>query len=358
MKTKLGVIFGGKSGEHEISLMSAASVIRAVDKEKYEVVPIGITRAGIWYLFDGSPDEIENGSWEKQAIHDLRTQPDKFSFTVLGSGGRSLKDIIDVALPILHGPFGEDGTLQGLLEIVGIPYGGSKPIGAALSMDKIFAKGLFGKSGLPQGKYVAFDGQEFDPDKAEASLKYPMFVKPANLGSSVGISKVRDRTELEKAMKLATEYDSRILVEEAIDCRELEVAVLGNEKPIASGVGEILPSKEFYDYEAKYFDGGKSKMVIPAEIGREKADEIREIALKAYRLLDVTGYARVDFFLEKNTGKVFINEINSIPGFTKFSMFPLLWTEAGVPYPELIERIIQLGYDRYNAENSRKANIG
>lgn len=369
MKTRLGVIFGGRSGEHEISLLSAASIIRAVDKSSYDIVQIGIDKAGGWYLFDGSPEEIEDGTWEKKAKEALAAQPDKYSFDVLGAGGRGLKNIIDFALPILHGPFGEDGTIQGLFEMIGIPYGGSNLVGAALSMDKIFAKDLFGRINLPQGKYVALThvkadstgtGEAEDKDnkedlarQVEAELAYPMFVKPANLGSSVGISKVKDRDELVKALDLAASYDSRLVVEEAIECRELEVAVLGNQDPKASGVGEIKPSKEFYDYEAKYLDGGKSEMIIPADLGEEKAKEIRDIALRAYKALNITGYARVDFFLEKDTDQVYLNEINAIPGFTKFSMFPLLWEEAGLPYPDLIERIVKLGYERYNAENSR-----
>ncbi len=356
---KLGVLFGGRSGEHEISLMSAASVIRAIDKDKYEVVQIGITREGDWYLFEGSPDQIEDGSWEEEAKEVFLANPGKHELSVLGSGGNSLKQRIDFALPILHGPFGEDGTIQGLFEMIGIPYGGSGVMGAALTMDKILAKAVCEKAGIPQGPYVALMKPDFDRKEEELlreieeKLRFPMFVKPSNMGSSVGITKVRTRKDLKEAIITAARYDHRILVEEGIDCRELETAVLGNHDPKVSGVGEIIPSAEFYDYKAKYFDGGQSKMCIPADIPFEKAEEIRSIASRAFRLLDCCGYARVDFFMEKGTDRIFLNEINSIPGFTKFSMFPLLWGQEGLTYPNLIERIVELGYERYYAKNSR-----
>jgi D-alanine-D-alanine ligase len=356
---KLGVLFGGRSGEHEISLMSAASVINAIDKSKYEVVQIGITREGDWYLYEGPTERIEDGSWEQEAKAALAADPAKYSLQVLGGGGSSLKQRIDFALPILHGPYGEDGTIQGLFEMIDIPYGGSGVTGAALTMDKILAKAVCEKAGLPQGPYVALTKGDFDEreqpllQQIEAKLRYPMFVKPSNMGSSVGITKVRAKEELKKAIAKAAQYDQRILVEEGIDCRELETAVLGNYKPQVSGVGEIIPSSEFYDYKAKYFDGGQSKLCIPADIPAEKAEEIRGIAARAYSLLDCCGYARVDFFMEKATGRILLNEINSIPGFTKFSMFPLLWEEEGIAYPDLIERIVRLGYEKYNVKNSR-----
>ena len=356
---RLGVLFGGRSGEHEISLMSAASVINAIDKSKYEVIKIGITREGHWYLFDGPTEQIEDGSWEQEAKAALAADPEKYSLQILGAGGASLKQRIDFALPILHGPYGEDGTIQGLFEMIDIPYGGSGVTGAALTMDKILAKAVCEKAGLPQGPYVALTKQEFEEREhlllaeIEKKLRYPMFVKPSNMGSSVGITKVRTGEELKKAIDIAGKYDHRILVEEGIDCRELETAVLGNRDPQVSGVGEIIPSAEFYDYKAKYFDGGQSKLCIPADISGEKAEQIRSTAAKAYSLLDCCGYARADFFLDKSTGKILLNEINSIPGFTKFSMFPLLWEEEGIAYSDLIERIIGLGYERHHAKNSR-----
>ncbi|GAB1475773.1 D-alanine--D-alanine ligase [Bacillota bacterium] len=356
---RLGVLFGGRSGEHEISLMSATSVINAIDRDKYEVVKIGITREGEWYLFDGPAEDIENGSWEAAAKEALSAHPDKYRLNILGTGGDSLKNRMDFALPILHGPYGEDGTIQGLFEMTGIPYGGSGVTGSALTMDKILAKAVFGNAGLPQGPYVAFTKAEYDKEGPqllgliEKRLSYPLFVKPANMGSSVGINKVRNCEELKKAIEEAAIYDNRLLAEEGIDCRELEVAVLGNSSPEVSGVGEIIPSREFYDYTAKYFDDGKSLLCIPADISEDKAREIRLIAAEAYKLLDCSGYARVDCFMEKSTGKILLNEINTIPGFTKYSMFPLLWGEAGISYKDLIERIVGLGYERYNAKNSR-----
>lgn len=356
---RLGVLFGGRSGEHEISLMSAASVINAIDKSKYEVVQIGITREGEWYLYEGPTERIEDGSWEKEAKAALAANPEKYSLSVLGCGGNSLKQLIDFALPILHGPYGEDGTIQGMFEMIDIPYGGSGVTGAALTMDKILAKAVCERAGLPVGPYVALTIEDYKQrgpqllQQIDSELRYPMFVKPSNMGSSVGITKVRAKEELEEAIVNAAKYDRHILVEEGIDCRELETAVLGNFHPQVSCVGEIIPSSEFYDYKAKYFDGGKSKLCIPADIPEEKAEEVREIAAKAYKVLDCCGYARVDFFMEKETGKILLNEINSIPGFTKYSMFPLLWEKEGISYPELIERIVRLGYEKYNVKNSR-----
>ncbi len=356
---KIGVIFGGRSGEHEISLMSAASVINAIDKSKYDVVKIGITREGNWYLYDGPSENIEDGSWEDEARESLAADPIKYKLEILGGGGHSLKERIDFALPVLHGPHGEDGTIQGLFEMIDIPYGGSGVTGAALTMDKILAKAVCGKAGLPQGPYVAVLKHDFDNNEQgilsliQSSLRYPMFVKPSNMGSSVGITKVRTEAELKSAIFEASQYDNRLLVEEGIECRELETAVLGNRDVQVSGVGEIIPSSEFYDYNAKYFDGGKSRLCIPADIASEKTDEVRSIAMAAYKVLDCSGYARVDFFMEKSTGRILLNEINSIPGFTRFSMFPLLWNNEGVSYPNLIERIVTLGYERYNAKNSR-----
>ncbi len=350
---RLGIIFGGRSGEHEISLMSATSVIKAINKEKFIPVFIGITKEGKWLLYDGPMEKIEDGSWQAIAEAALADDPEKYSLTVLGSGGRSLKDRIDFALPILHGPFGEDGTIQGLFEMADIPYGGCGVLGSAAAMDKILAKEVFAKENLPICRHLnlfkeeILDNMDRIIGKVEKFLPYPIFVKPANMGSSVGISKAKNAEELRAAIAEAIRYDRRLVLEEGLDCREVETAVLGNYTPAAAAVGEILPSEEFYSYKAKYFDGGQTKLCIPADIPAEIAKEIRTIAIEAFKLLDCSGYARVDFFLEKGTNKIYLNEINTIPGFTKFSMFPLLWAEAGVPYPELIERIIELGYARY-----------
>jgi len=361
---RVGVIFGGRSGEHEISLMSAASVIRVIDRNKYEVVPIGITRKGKWLRYDvDKVDKIEDGSWQADAESLLMTQPEKYAFTVLGSGGKSLKDIVDFALPIIHGPYCEDGKLQGLLETVNIPYAGSGVAGSCIAMDKAFAKEVFVHHGLPVCPYILIDshilrGEHQDVEKrlvalVEDKLKYPVFVKPANMGSSVGISKVNDSEDLLAAARLAAGYDRRIVIEEGVDARELETAILGNDAPIAGAVGEIMPSEEFYDYKAKYFDGGESKLSIPADIPKDMEEEIRELAIKAYQALDCYGYSRVDFLVEKRTGRIFINEINTLPGFTNISMFPLLFMEKGMKYDEIIEEIIRLGIEKFMEKDAR-----
>ncbi|MHC1723227.1 MAG: D-alanine--D-alanine ligase family protein [Aminipila sp.] len=348
---KIGVIFGGKSGEHEISLMSAASVINALDKTKFEPFFFGITKEGKWKHFEGTTSEIENGQWERKA-KDFNP-------------GR-LKEFIDFALPILHGPYGEDGTIQGMFEMLDIPYAGCGVLASAAAMDKAIAKDIFAKAGLPICKHALSYAEDFmiagkideklmeaETEKIEAKVPYPMFVKPANMGSSVGITKAKDREGLYKALLEAAKYDRRIVVEEGIDCRELETGVIGNHNPKAAAVGEILPSAEFYDYKAKYFDGGQSKICVPANISDDIKEQIRDIAVRAYMALDCAGFSRVDFFLERKINKIYINEINTIPGFTKFSMFPVLWEEAGIPYSQLIERIVDFGYERYHAKNSR-----
>lgn len=347
-KTRLGIIFGGKSGEHEVSLLSAASVIRAVDKEKYALTYIGITKDGEWKSFneaaEDAAEKIESGSWEASA-------------SVFNPG--ALKATVDFALPIMHGPYCEDGKIQGLFEMLDIPYGGCGVLASAVAMDKLLAKDVFARNGLPICEYAAVTKSEYEStaeavlDRVEAKLGYPNFVKPANMGSSVGISKATDRSSLAAALELALDYDKRVIVEEYINCRELETAILGNASPEAAVVGEILPSAEFYDYQAKYLDGGASKLCIPAQISEEMTEKIRAFAKKAYMAIDGEGFARVDFFIDKDTGELYLNEINTIPGFTKFSMFPLLWEAAGSKYTETIERIIELGYERYNAKNNR-----
>ena len=308
------------------------------------MIYLGITKDGKWKTFDGTVEEIENGSWIESA---KPFNPGK------------LKEAIDFALPIMHGPYCEDGKIQGFLEMMDIPYGGCGVLASAVAMDKLLAKDVFEKNGLPICKHTAVMKNEYEKnpqsvlDEVETKLGYPSFVKPANMGSSVGISKAADRSELEKARALALQYDKRVIVEEYINCRELETGILGNEEPKAAEVGEILPSAEFYDYTAKYLDGGASKLCIPADIDAETREQIREYACKAYAAIDGEGFARVDFFIDRNTGKLYLNEINTIPGFTNFSMFPLLWEAAGVKYPDTIERIIELGYERYNAKNNR-----
>ncbi len=361
---RIGVIFGGRSGEHEISLMSAASVIRVMDKNKYKIVPIGITREGKWLLYDADKvDKIEDGSWQSEAESLLKSDPERYEFTVLGSGGRSLKDIVDFALPIIHGPYCEDGKLQGLLETVNIPYAGSGVSGSCIAMDKAFAKEVFIQHGLPVCPYILIDSHdmrgdiaEIEPalaDMVESKLKYPVFVKPANMGSSVGISKVNARKDLYHAVSIASGYDRRIVIEEGVDCRELETAVMGNDNPVTGAVGEIVPSAEFYDYKAKYFDSGESKLCIPADITEGTEKEIKKLAIKAYKALDCYGYSRVDFLLDKKTEKLYINEINTLPGFTKISMFPQLFMHEGMEYAKIIEEIINLGLEKFMEKDAR-----
>jgi len=343
---RLGILFGGRSSEHEISLMSATSVIRAMDQSRFHIVMIGIAKSGEWLKYEGDPEKIESGNWEK---------------TATGFEIGKLKQEVDIVLPILHGPYGEDGTLQGLLEMLGLPYCGCGVLASATAMDKMISKELFSKAGLPVCKYTLVLAENLsdretaaeEMKRIEALVPYPMFVKPANMGSSVGITKVKSREGLMEALVTAKKHDRRILVEEGIDCREMEVGIVGNFEPRASVVGEILPSAEFYDYKAKYFDGGQSRMCIPADISPALSEEIRQLAVKAYEAIDGAGFARIDFFQDRKTDRVYINEINTIPGFTRFSMFPLLWGETGLLYAELLERIVDLGYERYNAKNNR-----
>lgn len=341
---RIGVIFGGRSGEHEVSLLSATSVIKEIDREKHEVVMIGITKDGVWKLFDGPVEDIADGVWEKESSEIEISQ---------------LKDLVDFALPILHGPYGEDGTIQGFFEMLNIPYGGCGVLASSLCMDKILAKRVFEQAGLPVSPYVAVDIEDVHEnmeavcDEIEAELHYVMFVKPSNMGSSVGISKVRNREELKEALLLAGKYDRRIIVEVGINCREVETGVIGNHRPEVASVGEIVSSLDFYDYTAKYTDDVGTVISIPAPLPEDIFEEIRTLAKKAYKAMDCSGFSRVDFFVDKDNGNVYINEINTIPGFTKYSMFPMMWKEAGVPFQELIERIVDYGYERYHAKNSR-----
>ncbi|WP_432662530.1 D-alanine--D-alanine ligase [Wukongibacter baidiensis] len=362
-KINVGVIFGGKSAEHEVSLMSATSIINAIDKDKYNVVPIGITKEGGWMIYSGPIEQIENGEWEGISNKLLRDKPKENVFSIIPVGKKEhdlqevvptgLANKIDVVFPALHGPYGEDGTIQGLLEMADIPYVGAGVLASSLCMDKAYSKKLFELEGLNVVEYVVVLRNKLKKhmDEYVASIEerfeYPIFIKPANLGSSVGITKAHDRDELIKGLDEAAKYDKKILVERSIEGREIECAVLGNDDPIPSVVGEIVPSHEFYDYEAKYFDDGKSKLIIPADIPKNISDEVRQMAIVAYKALGCTGLSRVDFFLEKETNKIYINEINTMPGFTKFSMYPLLWQETGLPYDELIEKLVELALERY-----------
>ena len=374
-KLRVGILFGGRSGEHEVSLLSAASILKAIDRTRFDVVPIGITKEGHWLTAADAHDLLEgNGSAVARRLragdpeatpgakllHDgiptlLAPEPSPAGRAQNQSpGGRPL----DVVFPVLHGTFGEDGTIQGLFELAGIAYVGSGVLGSSAGMDKDVMKRLFAQARLPIVKHVTLlrAGWEKSPRKAvdciEDALKYPLFVKPANLGSSVGISKAHDRKELGPALDLAARYDRKIVIEQGVGgkkrkARELEVAVLGNDNPQASVVGEIVPGKEFYDYEAKYLSEG-SVPVIPAPLTKTQSRQIRAMAVEAFKACDLSGLARVDFLMEPDgKQRIFLNEVNTLPGFTSISMYPKLWEATGIPYKDLITKLIDLALERH-----------
>lgn len=351
-KVRVAVLFGGKSGEHDVSLHSASSVLKAMDLQKYEVLPVAITKEGKWRLGKEALSLLE-GKLESEWIERLSDEVPTITSAVADSTLPSFStEEIDVVFPVLHGTYGEDGTMQGLWEIANLPYVGAGVLASSVGMDKVLSKKVFRDEGIPQGRftYLLRNRWRKEPEKyleqIERDFEYPLFVKPANLGSSVGISKASNRDELIQAIELAAKYDRKIVVEEFIPAREIEVAVLGNDDPKASMPGEIISSNEFYDYEAKY-QSGTSIIDIPAKLPEEKIEEIRRLAIRAYQAIDCSGLARVDFFYRKDNGEILINEINTMPGFTKYSMYPKMWEYAGIPYSELIDRLIQLALDRY-----------
>jgi D-alanine-D-alanine ligase len=408
-KLRIGVLFGGRSGEHEVSLLSAASVLKAIDPKKYEITPIGITKEGRWVtatdatrLLNGEPasppralragDPSTTPSAAVLARGESVIVPpvpsetktgalipfetDAHSVDLYASAAPNSALSLDVIFPVLHGTFGEDGTIQGLFELAGIAYVGSGVLGSATGMDKDIMKSLFAAAKLPITKHVTFLRSEWEASpkkiiaRLEATLRYPLFVKPANLGSSVGITKAHDRKELGPAIDVAAGYDRKIVVEQAVGgpksgnrsgkktgkARELEVAVLGNDNPQASVVGEIIPGKEFYDYEAKYLSEG-SELIIPAKLTKAQSKEVQQMAIAAFRACDCSGLARVDFLMEPTSsagkpGRIYLNEINTMPGFTSISMYPKLWAASGIAYPELIDRLIALALER-RAEKDR-----
>ncbi|UQZ84043.1 D-alanine--D-alanine ligase [Paenibacillus konkukensis] len=370
-KIRVGLIYGGKSGEHEVSLQTALAVIKAFDMNKYEIYPFYITKQGEWRSGPQLQSPVEhvsaltfsNGdgsqaSFALQPFFGTLDTASKAEVAVSAVQDASLapregaQAHLDVVLPLLHGTFGEDGTIQGLLEMANIAYAGAGVLASAVGMDKIMMKKVFAQEGLPQCVFRHFTRTQWEKDQPyflmeiEISIGYPCFVKPANLGSSVGISKARNRDELISAIQTAFQFDRKVIIEENIDAREVEVAVLGNDEPRASVVGEIVSSNEFYDYKAKYVDG-KSSMIIPAQIPQELSDQIRELAIRAFQAVDGSGLSRVDFFLRKEDNAVFLNEINTMPGFTPFSMYPLLWNESGKPYRELLDDLIALALQRH-----------
>jgi D-alanine-D-alanine ligase len=386
-KLRIGVLFGGKSGEHEISLLSAASILKAIDKKKYEVVPLGITKQGQWVSAEAADRLLvgetassalpgENGRASLDAHLSRKKRGEDGAPESVGAAGSAaiqlaasaemaqqdgaLAQGLDVVFPVLHGTFGEDGTIQGLFELADVAYVGSGVLGSAAGMDKDVMKRLFGAAGLPQTPYVTLLRGEWRAEpkkcvkKIEAALQYPVFVKPANLGSSVGISKVHDRSELAAAMDLAASFDRKLVIEQGVGGpgakpRELEVAVLGNDRPEASVVGEIVPGAEFYDYEAKYHSDA-SVPIIPAELTKAEVKQIQTMAMAAFRACDCSGLARVDFLMEPKMkgrpSRIYLNEINTMPGFTSISMYPKLWGASGLPYKKLIDRLIELAVER------------
>ncbi|MDR3746925.1 MAG: D-alanine--D-alanine ligase [Acidobacteriota bacterium] len=392
-KLRVGVLFGGRSGEHDVSLLSAASVLQAIDQKKYEVVPIGITKEGRWVTAAHAERLLKGHAAEAHEGRRLRAgDPDTTSSAAVlakgegvvippmpGANHSALMPFethsaelhaaqnpidVDIIFPVLHGTFGEDGTIQGLLELADIAYVGAGVLGSAAGMDKDVMKRLFRDAGLPIVKHVTVlrGAWREEPKKVrrqiESALKYPVFVKPANLGSSVGISKVHDGSELAAAMDEAARFDRKLVIEEGVGggkykAREIECSVLGNDQPIASVAGEVVPIKEFYDYNAKYLDEG-SELIIPAKLPKAKHKEMQRLAIAAFQAVDCSGLGRVDFLMDPRSKKLYVNEINTIPGFTSISMYPKLWAATGIPYPELIDRLIQFGLERHREKKQNQ----
>ncbi len=363
-KMRVGIIFGGRSGEHEVSLVSARCVMEAMDRAKYEIIPIGITKEGKW-IASGDPLKLlEAGGSDLERLPTTRVA-DRSERGLIqlekgqhGLTARRLREL-DVIFPVLHGPYGEDGTIQGLFELADIPYVGAGVAASALGMDKALMKNVFQRDGLPVVDNLVVKRREWEADpegticRVEAKFSYPCFVKPSNLGSSVGITKAHDRQELRLGLREAALYARKLLVEEAINAREIECSVLGNDEPVASVLGEIVPCNEFYDYAAKYLDD-RSELIIPADLPLEATRHIQELAVRAFLALDCAGMARVDFFVERKTGEVYVNELNTIPGFTPISMYPKLWEASGLSYPELVDRLIELALERYRDKSRNR----
>jgi D-alanine-D-alanine ligase len=395
-KLRVGILFGGRSGEHEVSLLSAASVFHAIDKDKFEVVPIGITKQGHWVTAADAERLLKGEAADPEGRHLRAGDPEATSAAaVLARGesvvvppephqpGSSLAAFqtetsshalvrrasdrainVDIIFPVLHGTFGEDGTIQGLLELADLPYVGAGVLGSAAGMDKDIMKALFRAAALPIVKHVTVLRGDWETDAkkvqklVESKLKYPVFVKPANLGSSVGISKAHDRKELGPAIDEAARFDRKIVIEQGVGgrkqkAREIECSVLGNDNPEASVPGEIVPGQEFYDYNAKYLDEG-SQLIIPAKLSKAETKRVQQLAIAAFRAVDCCGLARVDFLMDPKTRKIYLNEINTMPGFTSISMYPKLWAATGVTYPQLIERLIELGLDRHQEKKKNQ----
>ncbi len=390
-KLRVGVVFGGRNSEHEVSLQSARSVMAALDKDRYEVVPIGIDKQGRWLagsdpllvleqaadrkllnrdpqpgvVQDATPLHRSQGrlpdaatAIDQSLTGDDTVQPTMLARSERASGALMASQQLDVIIPVLHGMYGEDGTLQGLLELADVPYVGCGVLAAAVGMDKGVMKAAFAAAGLPQVPYVLVRRSDWERNRGavldgiEATLRYPVFTKPANAGSSVGVSKCRDVNELVLGLEVAAKHDRRIIVEQGINPRELEVAVLGNDEPQASVVGEIIPANEWYDYADKYIDG-RTAYRIPAPLDDDTTQRVRHMAIDAFKAIDGSGLARVDFLLDKDTNEIYLNELNTLPGFTQISMYPQLWEASGLPYSKLLDRLVELALERHNDRRVR-----
>jgi D-alanine-D-alanine ligase len=363
-KIRVALIFGGRSGEHEVSLVSARGIMAAIDKEKYEVVPIGITKGGRWIAGGDPLRALQSGLVEGESKPAaLLGDPSQQGLLRLEQRERGLQAVrlseVDVVFPVLHGPYGEDGTVQGLLEMADLPYVGAGVLGSALGMDKVLQKRVLRDAGLPVVPHVALLRRDWEQnpkatiERILETVGCPCFVKPANLGSSVGIGKAHTPEALPAALDEAALYDRKLLVEEAIDARDVEVSVLGNDDPIASVPGEIVPCNEFYDYEAKYI-ANDSELLIPAPLSAALTGQVQEMAVRAYKAIDCAGMARVDFFVERGTRRLYVNELNTIPGFTPISMYPKLWEASGISYTELIDRLLELALERHRDKGRSK----
>ncbi|MGB2628191.1 MAG: D-alanine--D-alanine ligase family protein [Candidatus Acidiferrum sp.] len=355
-RLRVGVLFGGRSGEHEVSLASAASVIRGMDPDKYEPVPIGITKDGHWLMGEGAakllPDILKSG---RRVM--LAADPTEAALMPLDRGTGAQR--FDVIFPVMHGTFGEDGTIQGMLELSGLPFVGAGVLGSAIGMDKDISKRLCQDAGIPVVPWITVYRWQWEKDpltikaSIEGKFSYPLFVKPATLGSSVGMTKVHNAEELGPALDFAAEYGMKILVEKAVTAREIEVAVLGNHDPKASIPGEIVPHREFYDYAAKYLEEG-TQLLIPAVLKPAQIKKVQGLAVDAFRVLELAGMARIDFFLEKKGSRLYLNEVNTIPGFTSISMYPKLWEATGIPFKELVDKLIELAFEMHREKLNTK----
>jgi D-alanine-D-alanine ligase len=364
-RLRVGVLFGGRSTEHEVSILSAQSIIAAMDPQRFEAVPLYIDKEGRWLTGDSLKRLVSNAAARKYVY--LPPDPTQHSLVKAQNGPMELQNSpspsgggqgggippLDVIFPVFHGLNGEDGTIQGVLELANLPYVGAGVLGSALGLDKIYMKRAFAAAGLPVVDYLPITRRQYERDPeafvalVEERIGYPCFTKFANSGSSVGTTKAHNRAELVEGLRLASTFDRKLLVERAVDARELEISVLGNDEPEASVVGEVVPAHEFYDYDAKYLDEG-SRLLIPAPVDDGVAQEARSMAVRAFQAVDAAGMARVDFFMERSSGRLLVNELNTIPGFTRISMYPKLWEASGLPYPKLIERLVELAIERFN----------